>query len=102
MDQILIGLFTPEHGLQHTKTTVIFFLGGCTHTEVSAIRFLAQHDESKSRKTFPCVGSQIFSFCDLGRDYLVATTQMINGNTFLEPIIEHSQRPTTENIGASM
>ncbi|KAI8342285.1 Sec1-like protein [Chlamydoabsidia padenii] len=71
-----------KHGLQHTKTTVIFFLGGCTHTEVSAIRFLAQHDES--------------------RDYLVATTQMINGNTFLEPIIERSQRPTTDNIGASL
>ena len=33
--------------MQHTKTTVIFFLGGCTFTEVSAIRFLAQHDESK-------------------------------------------------------
>ena len=33
--------------MQHTKTTVLFFLGGCTFTEVSAIRFLAQHDESK-------------------------------------------------------
>ena len=33
--------------MQHGKTTVIFFLGGCTFTEVSAIRFLAQHDESK-------------------------------------------------------
>ncbi|ORE22574.1 Sec1-like protein [Rhizopus microsporus] len=58
-----------RHGLQHGKTTIIFFLGGCTHTEVSAIRFLAQHDE--------------------GRDYLVATTQMINGSTFLTPIIQH-------------
>lgn len=34
-----------RHGLQHGKTTIIFFLGGCTHTEVSAVRFLAQHDE---------------------------------------------------------
>ncbi|KAG0763593.1 hypothetical protein G6F57_004678 [Rhizopus arrhizus] len=58
-----------KHGLQHGKTTIVFFLGGCTHTEVSAIRFLAQHDE--------------------GRDYLVATTQMLNGNTFLTPIIQH-------------
>ncbi|KAI8099584.1 Sec1-like protein [Halteromyces radiatus] len=71
-----------KHGLQHTKTTVIFFLGGCTHTEVSAIRFLDQHDES--------------------RDYLIATTQMINGNSFLEPIIEHSQRPETDDIGYSL
>ncbi|CAO0801437.1 unnamed protein product [Mucor circinelloides] len=58
-----------RHGLQHGKTTIIFFLGGCTHTEVSAVRFLAQHDE--------------------GRDYLVATTQIINGNSFLAPIIQH-------------
>ncbi|KAI7881074.1 Sec1-like protein [Lichtheimia hyalospora FSU 10163] len=56
-----------RHGMQHGKTTVIFFLGGCTFTEVSAIRFLAQHDES--------------------RDYLVATTQMINGNSLLESVV---------------
>ncbi|GAA5794807.1 hypothetical protein HPULCUR_000154 [Helicostylum pulchrum] len=60
-----------RHGLQHGKTTIIFFLGGCTHTEVSAVRFLAQHDE--------------------GRDYLVATTQIINGNSFLAPIIQTRQ-----------
>lgn len=36
-----------RHGLQHGKTTIIFFLGGCTHTEVSAVRFLAQHDEGE-------------------------------------------------------
>ncbi|KAI7907781.1 Sec1-like protein [Cokeromyces recurvatus] len=57
-----------RHGLRHNKTTIIFFLGGCTHTEVSTIRFLAQQDE--------------------GRDYLVATTQIINGNSILEPIIQ--------------
>lgn len=45
-----------RHGLQHGKTTIIFFLGGCTHTEVSAIRFLAQHDEGKAvqRDLFTC------------------------------------------------
>ncbi|KAI7853803.1 Sec1-like protein [Circinella umbellata] len=66
-----------RHGMQHTKTTVIFFLGGCTFTEVSAIRFLAQHDES--------------------RDYLVATTQMINGNTFLEPIVESIHKESSSH-----
>ncbi|KAI9278467.1 Sec1-like protein [Phascolomyces articulosus] len=72
-----------RHGMQHTKTTVVFFLGGCTFTEVSAIRFLAQHDES--------------------RDYLVATTQMINGNTFLEPIVEsiHKESSHTHGTGAT-
>ncbi|KAG0173258.1 hypothetical protein DFQ28_011169 [Apophysomyces sp. BC1034] len=70
-----------RHGLQHGKTTIIFFLGGCTHTEVSAIRFLAQHDE--------------------GRDYLVATTQMINGSSFLEPIVQSSTRASDQGTGGS-
>lgn len=39
-----------RHGLQHGKTTIIFFLGGCTHTEVSAVRFLAQHDEGNYKE----------------------------------------------------
>ena len=70
------------HGLEQNKTTIIFFLGGCTHTEVSAIRFLAERDKS--------------------RDYLVATTQMINGNSFLEPIIvSATRRPTAEHTGNS-
>ncbi|KAF7727274.1 hypothetical protein EC973_007790 [Apophysomyces ossiformis] len=68
-----------RHGLQHSKTTIIFFLGGCTHTEVSAIRFLAQRDE--------------------GRDYLVATTQMINGYSFLEPIVQTGNHVPDNNAG---
>ncbi|KAL1931765.1 hypothetical protein VTP01DRAFT_9909 [Rhizomucor pusillus] len=68
-----------RHGMQHGKTTIVFFLGGCTFTEVSAIRFLAQHDES--------------------RDYLVATTQMINGNTLLEPIVQNRKRNTDLSKG---
>ncbi|OAD71468.1 hypothetical protein PHYBLDRAFT_34391 [Phycomyces blakesleeanus NRRL 1555(-)] len=67
-----------RHGLQHGKTTVIFFLGGCTHTEVSAIRLLAQQDE--------------------GRDYLVATTQMLNGTSFLEPILS-TKHVSDQNAG---
>ncbi|KAG2183749.1 hypothetical protein INT43_006760 [Umbelopsis isabellina] len=58
-------------GSHHRKTTIVFFLGGCTYTEVSAIRFLGQQDEGI-------------------RDYLVATTQMINGNTLLESMIQNS------------
>ncbi|KAI9007510.1 Sec1-like protein [Phycomyces nitens] len=62
----------------YKSTTVIFFLGGCTHTEVSAIRLLAQQDE--------------------GRDYLVATTQMLNGTSFLEPILS-TKHVSDQNAG---
>ncbi|CAG8825843.1 24667_t:CDS:2, partial [Cetraspora pellucida] len=29
---------------QHPRVTLVFFLGGCTYMEISAIRFLAQDD----------------------------------------------------------
>jgi hypothetical protein len=72
---------TGSLGTHHRKTTIVFFLGGCTYTEVSAIRFLAQQDEGI-------------------RDYLVATTQMINGNTLLESMIQtsSSREDTAEGV----
>lgn len=42
--------------------TLVFFLGGCTYAEISAIRFL---------------GSLI------GREFTIATTNMLNGTTML-------------------
>jgi hypothetical protein len=66
-------------GSQHKKTTIVFFLGGCTYTEVSAIRFLAQQDEGV-------------------RDYLVATTQMINGNTLLESVVQTTQFDRADTV----
>lgn len=42
-------------------TTVVFFLGGCTYTEIAALRWM-----SKQTK---------------GRKFLIATTGIINGNT---------------------
>ncbi|CAG8761276.1 23385_t:CDS:10, partial [Gigaspora margarita] len=53
---------------QHPRVTLVFFLGGCTYTEISAIRFLAQQDEGQ-------------------REYVIATTQIINGNSLLNSIM---------------
>ncbi|GAB5593515.1 Vacuolar protein-sorting-associated protein 33 [Umbelopsis nana] len=69
-------------GSQHKKTTIVFFLGGCTYTEVSAIRFLAQQDEGV-------------------RDYLVATTQMINGSTLLESVVQTTQSDRADTAEVS-
>ena len=30
-----------------SKVTLIYFIGGCTHAEISALRFLARQDNSK-------------------------------------------------------
>jgi hypothetical protein len=32
------------------KTTLVFFIGGCTYAEISALRFLSQAEESKHYK----------------------------------------------------
>mmetsp|Transcript_32390 Transcript_32390/g.84778 ORF Transcript_32390/g.84778 Transcript_32390/m.84778 type:complete len:593 (-) Transcript_32390:873-2651(-) len=47
--------------------TVVFFLGGCTYAEIAAVRFL---------------GSLI------GREFTIATTNVINGSTMLETLME--------------
>nr|XP_019003591.1 ATP-binding protein [Kwoniella mangroviensis CBS 8507]OCF67052.1 ATP-binding protein [Kwoniella mangroviensis CBS 8507] len=47
-------------------TTVVFFLGGCTYTEISALRWM-----SKQYK---------------GRRFLIATTGIINGNNLIESL----------------
>jgi len=50
--------------------TLVFFLGGVTYAEISALRFLAQKEGH-------------------GRDYMVATTKLINGNSLIDSVCEH-------------
>ncbi|XP_039288228.1 vacuolar protein sorting-associated protein 33A [Nilaparvata lugens] len=56
-----------SHG-DSTKTILVFFLGGCTFAEISALRFLSQKDDS----------------CE----FVIATTKLINGNSFLKTLFE--------------
>jgi len=49
--------------------TLVFFLGGITHGEISAIRHLSDRESH-------------------GRDYLICTTKLINGKTLLESVYE--------------
>ncbi|KAJ8925396.1 hypothetical protein NQ315_009228 [Exocentrus adspersus] len=54
-----------------TPTVVlVFFIGGCTFAEISALRFLSQQEDSNV-------------------EFVVATTKIINGTTFLKSIIEN-------------
>lgn len=52
-----------------TRTILVFFLGGCTFAEVSALRFLSQQEENNA-------------------EFVVATTKLINKNSFLDCFIE--------------
>lgn len=51
------------------KVVLVFFLGGCTFAEISSLRFLSHKDGVNS-------------------DFIVATTSIINGNTFLQSLTD--------------
>lgn len=52
----------------NSNVILVFFIGGCTFAEISALRFLSQQEE-------------------LNVEFVIVTTKLINGNTFLESII---------------
>jgi len=63
------------------KLVLVYFVGGCTFTEISSLRFLAQKME--------------------GHDFLVATTKLINGNSFLdalkEKLVDETMNPNMDS-----
>lgn len=54
---------------ENARTIFVFFLGGCTFAEVSALRFLSQQPQNNV-------------------EFLCGTTKIINKDRFLEPYIE--------------
>ncbi|KAJ2005892.1 Vacuolar protein-sorting-associated protein 33 [Coemansia thaxteri] len=58
---------------EKAPATLVMFLGGCTFTEIAALRLLSQQH---------------------GHRYIIATTQIINGNSFLDPLIQRGGNAT--------
>jgi len=56
------------------KVVMVFFVGGVTMAEIAALRFLSQQEESNV-------------------EYLVATTSIITGNTFIESLSTKLEAP---------
>ncbi|KAJ2400080.1 Vacuolar protein-sorting-associated protein 33, partial [Coemansia sp. RSA 2531] len=54
---------------EKAPATLVVFLGGCTFTEIAALRLLSQQH---------------------GHRYIAATTQIINGNSFLDSFVQKS------------
>lgn len=52
------------------RVILIFFIGGCTFAEISALRFLSQQE-------------------DTNVEFIIATTKLINKNSFLEAFMEN-------------
>ncbi len=72
------GQGSATNGDGPTKVTLVYFLGGCTYTEVAALRFLAQQENAPT-------------------DFIIATTKLVNGNTLLEPLFEKIEKAPTVN-----
>lgn len=51
------------------RVILVFFVGGCTFAEISALRFLSQQDENNV-------------------EFVIATTKIINKNNFLNSLLE--------------
>lgn len=56
-------------GARKKPLTLVVFLGGASMSEISALRFLSERE-------------------DHARDYVVATTKLVNGQTFVESLVE--------------
>ncbi|KYQ52856.1 Vacuolar protein sorting-associated protein 33A [Trachymyrmex zeteki] len=67
------SITSEDSSSEPPKLILVFFIGGCTFAEISALRFLSQQEE-------------------LNVEFVVATTRLINGNTFLTSLMEDLER----------
>jgi hypothetical protein len=81
-----------------TKTTVVFFLGGCTFTEIAALRWMGKQTRGPFFTSHSSVLAFVVFICSnnvplmvtltfpllIGRRFLIATTGIINGNTLVD------------------
>ncbi|KAK3539155.1 hypothetical protein QTP86_026972 [Hemibagrus guttatus] len=57
------------------RTTLVFFLGGVTYAEIAALRFLSQMEDG-------------------GTEYIIATTKLINGTSWIKSLMDRPEAHT--------
>lgn len=65
-----------NHGL---KKTLVLFVGGCTYAEISALRFLSQQEDATT-------------------EYMVATTCIMNGDSFIKSLLDPLEDPLSFEV----
>lgn len=55
--------------LESPRVILVFFIGGCTYHEISALRSISQMEDSNV-------------------EFVILTTKLINGTTFIETLME--------------
>lgn len=56
--------------MENPRVILVFFVGGCTYQEISALRTMSQQEDSNV-------------------EFVILTTKLINGTTFLESLMEY-------------
>lgn len=76
------------NGQAEKKVTVVFFVGGCTFTEIAALRFIAKREEGAllTYATYPNFVFILTIYVDR-RQILIGTTAIINGNRMMRAAI---------------
>lgn len=72
------------------KVVLVFFIGGCTFAEISALRFLSSLEDCKLLNHVMCLYltnliSKILFSATI--EYVIATTNITNGNSFLKSLL---------------
>ncbi|KAF9015737.1 Sec1-like protein [Cyathus striatus] len=70
----------PTTSRTSSTTTMVFFLGGCTYTEIAALRWMGRQNQ--------------------GRNFLIATTDIINGASIMDGIARVRKPVDTKDASA--
>ena len=71
---------------------LVYFLGGCTYAEISALRFLSQKEDCKlTSSVCQCINLSIVA----NTDYVIATTNIFTGQSMIQSLINdtHEYQP---------
>lgn len=63
------SISSENSSVDNPKVVLVFFIGGCTFHEISALRSISQQEDSNV-------------------EFVILTTKLINGNTFIESLME--------------
>lgn len=77
------------YGREETRTTVVFFLGGCTYTEIAALRWVGRQNKGESTVECSLFGPPLMVHA--GRKFLIATTGIISGASLVESMTGTAQ-----------
>lgn len=77
-------------------TTVVFFLGGCTYTEIAALRWVARQNRGLS---FFRSGKACCAHCSIGRHFIVATTGIVSASSLIDGIAGISKSGGSKDAG---